>query len=108
MLKSSSILVGMVREDLSEVVTFELRCEHEEAADEDVGKERFKSRDTKPRGPEMGWWMWRKERKHRWALGQGGQGAQTGDDSLGQHLQATVSSMDFFLLTSYCKKMSSL
>lgn len=55
MLKSSSILVGMVREDLSEVVTFELRCEHEEAADEDVGKERFKSRDTKPRGPEMGW-----------------------------------------------------
>lgn len=54
MLNGSSILVGMVSEGLSEVVTFELRCE-QEAADEDVRKEHSQPRDTKPRGPEMGW-----------------------------------------------------
>lgn len=59
MLKGSSILVGnrvrMIRKGLSEVVSFELRCEREEAADEDVRKEHSKPRDTKPKGPDMGW-----------------------------------------------------
>lgn len=96
----------MVSEGLSKVVTFELRCE-QEAADEDVRKEHSKPRDT---SPEALRWVGECEGKKE------GTGEHWGKEGrkLRQVTRAwastyrSVSSMDFFLLTSYCKKMSSL